>query len=171
MTPEDRARRQQIVRQAEGYLELGMPRQALETFDRWQDPETLSGSAHYLKGEALRALERYQEATDWLERALEYQPAEVHVMLALGWCYKRTGRLDNAIEILERAATVEPEQAIVHYNLACYWSLAHDKGRSLEHLARAFEFDGKYRELVHDEPDFDFVRDDPEFQSMTSLIA
>ena len=42
--------------------------------------------------------------------------------LALGWCYKRIGRIDLAIESLEEALSIEPNDALIHYNLACYWS-------------------------------------------------
>jgi hypothetical protein len=66
---------------------------------------------------------------------------------------------------------VDSGEAIIHYNLACYWSLARNKRYALKYLAQAFEIDAKYRDLVHDEPDFDFVRDDPDFQSLTSVIV
>ena len=56
--------------------------------------------ASYLMGEALRALERYREALKPLEVAAALRPDEVHVALALGWCYKRTHRLAQAIRYI-----------------------------------------------------------------------
>lgn len=170
MTHLERVRRQQIVRQAEGYLELEMPEHALATLDQFS-PELAPNEAHYLRGEALRMLERYAEAIAPLKRASEEMPSKLYVWLALGWCYKRIGRIDLAIESLEESLEIEPPDAIVYYNLACYWSLAGNKRQALLFLAQAIERDGKYREMVGDEPDFDPIRNDPTFLALTRLIA
>ena len=63
-------RRQFALRQAEGFLELTLPKQALDALGRIEDlPGGKRGHAAYLRGEALRALERYQEAIAPLELA------------------------------------------------------------------------------------------------------
>jgi Flp pilus assembly protein TadD len=80
--------------------------------------------ALYLTGQAFRAIELYRDAISPLREAARFEPDNIHIWLALGWCYKRIGRLDRAIESLEEALTVDPGGAIIHYNLACYWSLA-----------------------------------------------
>ena len=64
-----------------------------------------------------------------------------------------------------------PEDGIVHYNLACYHSLAGKKSLAIQYLSQAFELDPQYREMVAEEPDFDPIRDDPEFQMMMSVIV
>ena len=120
----------------------------------------------YLWGEALRALERPFEALVPLERAVRLAPEDVRVRIALGWCYKRTGRLDLAIQTLERALAVEPDEALLRYNLACYLSLAGQKHRALGYLSQALETDPVYRELLDTESDFDPIRSDPEFQAI-----
>jgi tetratricopeptide (TPR) repeat protein len=132
----------------------------------------------YLEGEALRSLERYAEALEPLREDSELDPENVQIWLALGWCHKRTGRLDLAIEALERAAeavddTLETEKyrGLLNYNLACYWSLAGNKAHALEYLSKAFETDPDYRDRVGSEPDFDPLRSDPDFQALTTLIA
>lgn len=125
----------------------------------------------YLLGESLRELRRYREAIFPLRRSLELIPDDIHVCMALGWCYKRIGQVDRAIVALEHALDVEPGEAILHYNLACYWSLACDRRRALRYLAEALEIDGNFRELVHGEPDFDPLRGDPLFRSLTSAFG
>lgn len=148
-----------------------MAQHALDTLDPLGRLATASPHALYLRGEALRTLERYAEALEPLEKAAEARPKGIHVWLALGWCYKRTGRLNRAVEALRRALKVDKSDALVHYNLACYLSLAGDRRRALAHLSRALAIDSHYRRLVHDEPDFDPIRSDPEFQALTSIIA
>jgi tetratricopeptide (TPR) repeat protein len=152
--------------EAEGYLELGMPEHALKGLQR-RGP-LVHGDARgcYLMGEALRELRRYRDAVYPLRRSLELIPDDTRVCMALGWCYKRIGSIDEAIGALERAVKVEPGDAILHYNLACYCSLARRRRRALDHLAQALEIDGNFRDLVGDERDFDPIRDDPQFQSL-----
>jgi len=137
MSAHDRIRRQQFVLQAEGYLELGMPLHALDALARFGPSETLSDHALYLKGEALRALGRFREAIGPLARAAQGDPGNIHVWLALGWCYKRSGRIDLAIESLEQALVAEPGDALINYNLACYWSVANNKRQALAYLQRS----------------------------------
>lgn len=171
MTARNRIKTQRILREAEGYLELEMPRFALDVLLRIDDPGTHHGRLLHLRGEALRALERYDEAIVSLGRAADLSPSDIHVWLALGWCHKRKGRLDLAIEALEHAQEVEPGEALIYYNLACYWSLAANKRHVLSLLSRALAIEPDYRDLIDGEPDFDPMRDDPDFQSLTNIIV
>ncbi|MBN1851414.1 MAG: hypothetical protein JW829_01770, partial [Pirellulales bacterium] len=113
----------------------------------------------------------YKEALVPLERAVQFMDANIHVYLALAWCYKRTDQLPMAIEALERAIEIEPLETVLYYNLACYWSLSHNRNVSLRYLAKAFEMDIRYRELAYEESDFDNLRNDPEFLEMTHSVV
>jgi Flp pilus assembly protein TadD len=161
----------QIEREAEGYLEFGMAEHALNVLGRLGKAAHLSPHALYLRGEALRELERHDEAIRPLRQAAKADPDNLHVWLALGWCHKRTARIDLAVRALDRALEVEPSEALVHYNLACYLSLAGDKERALTHLSHAVTLDARYRVLAHEEPDFDPIRSDPGFQDVTSIVV
>jgi tetratricopeptide (TPR) repeat protein len=157
--------------EAEGYLEIAMPEHALRALQR--RGQLVHGDARgcYLLGWTLRELHRYREAIFPLRRSLELLPNDIHVCLTLGWCYKRIDRLEDAIDILEQAVRIEPGDAILHYNLACYCSLARNRRRALQHLANALDIDGNFRELVVDEHDFDPIRNDPLFQSLTGAMG
>lgn len=167
--PRDRCRR--LALEAEGYLELGMHHHALHSLEQLEASGALDAHAVYLKGETLRSLERYDEALSALCSASRSLPDDIHILLALGWCYKRTGQLDRAIDSLEDALLVEPSEALVHYNLACYWSLAGNKESALTFLATAFDIDSSYRDMVEQESDFDPIRSDPDFLALTSVIV
>jgi tetratricopeptide (TPR) repeat protein len=95
----------------------------------------------------------------------------MYVWLALAWCYKRTGRILEAIRALESALDSEPREPILHYNLACYWSLLAQRTRALSFLQHAIDLNSNFRDLVNDEPDFDLLRNDPEFRALTSVIV
>lgn len=152
--------------EAEGYLELGLPRRALEILESRSDWSSMQFEACVLTGEALRELERYRDALGPLEKAARLRPNDLHVALAQGWCYKRTHRLAQAIDALERAERYHPREAIVRYNLACYWSLANNPRRAIAKLAESLVLDPKRRSELADEPDFDPIRHLPEFERL-----
>ncbi|MFV1967258.1 MAG: tetratricopeptide repeat protein [Pirellulaceae bacterium] len=182
-----RIRRKQILREAEGYLDLAMvfwdrwplsarqrdrlAQRALDALARIESAGACRPAVSFLRGQALRVMGRYREAIETLEHSAELDPENIHIWLALGWCFKRTGRLDLAIQSLEEALAVEERQAVVYYNLACYWSLAHNSKLALAYLAQALDLDPSYRDLIAGESDFDPIRNDPGFRDLTSVIV
>jgi Flp pilus assembly protein TadD len=162
--------RDRIIRlldQAEGYLMLGLAERALEILQSRPDWATMQFEASLLTGEALRALGRFREALKPLEMAAALRPGDAGVAIPLGWCYKRTHRLAQAIDALERAAKEHPEEPLLHYNLACYWSLAHNPTKAIAELAVALALEPELRELIAEESDFDPLRGNPEFERLT----
>ena len=187
MSDPSRIRRQQILREAEGCLELvnlfgdqgelslptrdAVARRAIELLKSIENPGGHKGQILFLQGQALRLMQRYADAVGPLREAAEYEPQNVHIRLALAWCYKRCRRLDLAIEALESALEADPSLAIVHYNLACYWSLAGNVKLAVAYLSQAFELEPEYRDLVQHERDFDPVRNHPHFLALTTVIV
>jgi len=182
-----RLRRKQLLREAEGYLDLatvfadrwplplvlrdGLAQRTLDTLAQLNPHSGCRALVAYLRGQALRLMERHEDAIAALERSAELDPSNIHIWLALGWCYKRTGRLDMAIQSLEEALSIDANQAIVYYNLACYWSLAHNAKHALDYLGQAFAMDPAYRELAAEERDFDPIRAEPRFQQLTGAVV
>jgi tetratricopeptide (TPR) repeat protein len=144
---------------------------ALSALDRLGESDAMKSHALYLRGEALRSAERYADAIAPLTQASQLAPGNVHIWLALGWCFKRTGRIDLAIEALEQAEGGSDCEALVLYNLACYWSLAGGKPQALGYLGRAIGLERHYRDMVGTEPDFDPLRSDPDFQALISVAV
>jgi len=163
---EDRIRRMKLQNQAEGYLEIGMPQQALHALGRLGEAANSDARTLYLQGEALQSLERYADAVVPLRKVAELEPENVQVLLALGWCHKRSGRIDLAIKALETAVAADTDEPLIRYNLACYHSVAGDKRPALAYLEQALALDPNYRLLIDQEPDFEPLRRDPEFQAI-----
>lgn len=181
---------QQRLHEAEGYLDLvsvlgeqwrpspvhrdRLAESALRILDqldlRHPRPKLLA-RVNYLRGQAHNIMNQHAEAIQPLLAASQLDGNNLHIWLSLGWCYKRVGRLDLAIEALEEALAINPDTAIVHYNLACYWSLARNPKLAVAYLASSFDIDESYRDLVADESDFDTVRNHPDFLTVTSVIV
>ena len=182
-----RNRRQQLLREAEGYLDLAtvlrgqcdlgeavrnrLAQRALLQISAARDEGGDSFEALYLEGEAYRTMHRWREAIVPLEQARAEGDTNIHAHLALAWCYKRVGELDLSIEVLEEALTIDPTEAILYYNLACYWSLAGNVQLACSFLSEAFDLDPDYRDLVGSEEDFNAIRNHPAFVNLTSVIV
>ncbi len=94
-----------LINEASGYLELGLPKRALACLDRIDNAGPLEGPAQYLRGAALSALERYNEAVVPLQAAALLVPAEAakQIWLTVSECYRHAGRSDLAIQSLANA--------------------------------------------------------------------
>ena len=74
---------------------------------------------------------------------------------------------DKAIEALEELRAETPDDPTVHFNLACAYSLTGKKSEALEHLRRAVELNGDFRDNAKNDSDLDAIRDEPEFSAIT----
>jgi tetratricopeptide (TPR) repeat protein len=155
---------------AEGYLMLGMAEHALDELAGVTRPLVDPFPYFLLKGYALRDLQRYAAALEAFEGAFNANPDHLGLLLAMGWCYKRTAQLPRAITMLELAQRVDPEDALVTYNLSCYWALAGEKTKCLTSLAKALQLDEEFRSSIETETDFDPVRNDPDFRRMLRIF-
>ena len=160
----DRIKRQ--LNAAEGYLALNLPERALEILQGRAEWATMQFEASFLTGETLRELGRYREALKPLEVAASLRPGDIGVAIALGWCYKRTQRLAQAIDSLARALRDHPDEPLLHYNLACYWSLANNPRKAVESLGTALALAPDIRSMIGGESDFDAIRGNPDFDRL-----
>ena len=187
MTTIQRVQRKQLIRAAEGYLELIMSfentwmleevhrrtlaNRALDSLDQIKRPLGHKPYILFLKGQACRAIQKYDRAVHYLQQSAQLDPDNIHTFLALGWCHKRLERTDLAIEAMETAIQIDNESAIAHYNLACYWALVRQVKMAVLYLSNAFDLNPDYREFVETESDFDAIREDPDFIASLDMIV
>lgn len=65
--------------------------------------------------------DRYDEAYDLIERALEISPNDFFVLDSMGWILYRLGRLDEAIEFLNKALSVKNDPEIAAHLGEVLW--------------------------------------------------
>lgn len=167
--PLSRYQAERLAREMEGYLELELFEQALERAHILLSAGAFLAKATFAAGECYKMLGRWQEAVDLFQKLLEGDPPpglRKGALLGLGWCAKRLGRLDRAIECLETLCRRFPEEAIGPYNLACYYALDGRRDKVIDLLHRAIRMESGYRALARKEEDFCSLREDPEFRSL-----
>jgi predicted Zn-dependent protease len=90
-----------VVRRLEqscGYLELGMPQQALDNLVNVPEAGAFDGAVKYLRGHALRNLGQHRAAIDVLHEAAAKlpPPAVSQAWYLLSQCYRATGQIGLA---------------------------------------------------------------------------
>jgi quercetin dioxygenase-like cupin family protein len=83
------------------------------------------------------------------------------IFVAFG--HLRNGDEAKGREAIEAAVAERPGEWQGHFNAACFESLTGHKEAAIAHLKRAIELDPQAREAARKDPDFDAIRDDPEF--------
>jgi hypothetical protein len=75
------------------------------------------------------------------------------------------GRYADALAAVSEALEHLPDHAGLHYNYACFATLAGDTGDdTFAHLQRAVELRPRFRDDARRDDDFNAVRDDPRFE-------
>lgn len=152
-------------------MTLGMADKCLAILNTRVNWQSMPFESNLLAGLAYRERQEYLTAIEYLEKAAKFKPDEMDIALALGWCYKRTNRLAQAIDALTRAMFRNKPEPLLHYNLACYWSLVGNISQAVENLQKALKLAPQMIFMVPSETDFDPIRHDPVFQALMCLEA
>lgn len=116
------------------------------------------GDVALAREQAERGLALYPTADGWLQRArlaalagdwpgaadaaeqvVRLDPRNVEALSLAGEAFTRVGRIERAVECLERAVAVDPEDAVAHRRLGSVRLLLNDLPGAREHLQRADE--------------------------------
>lgn len=84
-------------------------------------------------------LGRYDEANEWARRLETGAPRPGLAAYGIGMQYREVGQPALAVEHLERARQLDPDQAIVHYGLGQALLDAGRAREAIEHLRRGFD--------------------------------
>ncbi|NUQ62006.1 MAG: tetratricopeptide repeat protein [Pirellulales bacterium] len=103
------------MRQATGYLEIGMPQQALDRLELLGALGPFEAEVELLRGEAMRMQHRYEEAAaSFAIAARKFPPESKAAWLALSLCCRQAGDSDRAVKMLGLARGAKPPEPGPH---------------------------------------------------------
>jgi hypothetical protein len=76
------------------------------------------------------------------------------------------GETRRAVELLQRARAMDPEDSHVLYNVACGFAQAGEVGLGLDCLEKAVQNGFGHREWLENDTDLDPLRADPRFDTL-----
>lgn len=102
----------------------------------------------------------------FLEGVLERYPDYYECLMYLGNIYTAKGMYEKGLNIDLRMVKLKPADPLVHYNLACSYSLLKDTDAAIDALKRAIDLG--YKDIKHLERDRDLtnVRADKRYKEL-----
>jgi tetratricopeptide (TPR) repeat protein len=133
-----------LFKEAFDFIKLGKEAEGLERIERFLEKHPRLWNAWFLKGWALRRLERFQEGREAFSRALELSPEDeerTDILNELSICLDRTGHGAEAKRALERALSIEPDNVKIISNLGMLSMKAGDREEARGFFMAALELD------------------------------
>jgi len=143
----------QIIRAASGWLELGMPEDALEELKALSGEDSKDKKVLELTLAAQMAREDWKPAAVTAKILCEKAVDEPEFFLSAAFCLHEAGETEEAKKWLQRGPDALAEMPVFHYNMACYLWVLGEKERAHNHLAKAVEMDESFMESARYDKD------------------
>ncbi len=117
-----------------------------------------------------------QEARDldieisFLEGIVRRDSHYIEALQVLGDAYTKRGRFESGLRVDERLAELRPSDSLVHYNLACSYSLTDKVELALQALEQALNLGYCDFKWLAQDPDLDNVRQHPQFRKIRAKL-
>lgn len=143
---------------ANGYLELGMLKQAAAELDAIKpedraSPEVMSMRAKY-----------YLESREWelmaaaASLAAEKAPDVAYNWINWAYALRELGSIELARDVASKALFLHPKEPVLFFNMACYCSLLGELVLADSHLRRAVILESSFAEDAMTDPDLANLR-------------
>jgi tetratricopeptide (TPR) repeat protein len=136
---------QQHWRAAVGYVELGMFQDANDQLDNIDPFNRAAPEVLALRIAIYHGLKKWELMREIAKRLSDFQPQDVQWIISYAYATRRADSIQAATEILLNAETKFPKEAVIKYNLGCYFCQTGEIETAKDYLKRAFEIDSSWR--------------------------
>ena len=106
----------------------------------------------------------------FIEGVVRRAPGFVEALQILGDDYTRRGRFAEGLKLDEQLARLRPDDALVHYNLACSYSLTGQYAAAAAALQRALDLGYRDFKWLAKDPDLRRLRKHPSYRTIADKI-
>jgi len=106
----------------------------------------------------------------FLEGIIKRDPTYTEALQILGDDYTRRGKFEDGLKIDEQLCRLRPEDALVHYNLACSYSLICQFDRALEALEASINLGYRDFKWMAQDPDLKNLRQHAEYRKIRAKV-
>lgn len=137
------------VQFARGWLELGCTAEAARELDQVGPSSAISAEALDIRFALLVRERRFAEALPLAWDQFHRFPSEIRGLMNVGNVLFWLGRPDEAVEVVLPAVKKHPGEAVLLYNLACYYVSLGDPEAAKGWLRKALEVGHRARVIGH----------------------
>lgn len=105
---------------------------------------------------------------EFYEKILKERPNFIDALKALAELYTKSGEHNKGLELDIRLSELLPHEPLVHYNLACSYSLLKDIENALKNLRKAIALGYSDFDYMNNDPDLANLRTDKRFEEIFS---
>src|SRR5262245_11800479 len=128
-------------------------------------------SARSKKKLSHQELKRLNVTIGFLEGLVRRDPEYVEALQLLGDDYTRRGNYGEGLAVDERLARLRPDDALVHYNLACSYSLTGRFEQGIAALDRALSLGYRDFRWLSRDPDLKKLRAHPLYEHIRARVS
>lgn len=138
--------------------------------DDFEAPGNL-GDIYRSLGRKTDAEESYRRTIELIKRHLELQPHNARALYFGAQVLFQLGDRALSVQWIEKALATEPEESMIQYNAACYYSVAGDATKALIHLEKAIALGYSRVDWAQNDPDFGSLHDEPRFRALLDRMS
>ena len=137
-----------------------------------QDPQSQKrmGIYHYNEGNNLLKQSNFEEAISNYKMALHHNKDFEESYINISTAYLRTKQFDLALKYLNILKSINPSHPLLHYNLACYYSLLGKTAMGMEALKEAIQNGFNDQEMLKNDPDIEKLRQNNQFGELQKVF-
>ncbi len=144
--------------------------QSLEQGKKTYELDTNFVTARWNVSNAYIGKGMYAEAIAINEKALQTDPANQFVLHSMGYAYAKSGRRNDADEIIKRFKEIAKTQYVISYWVASIHAALGDKDKAFAELENAFSERDFYLHRLKVDAFWDPLRDDSRFKEMLKRL-
>lgn len=141
------------LRHAEGYLALGLAREAAEELDGVAAAECEALPVLAMRAAVYHELGDWPRAAEAATRLCERAPDDAGHWIQRAYAVRRARDIAEARGVLLRAMELHPGEPIIRFNLACYEAQLGRLDAARRHLAEACRMNPECAEMAMTDPD------------------
>jgi Flp pilus assembly protein TadD len=147
-----------------------LERAALLEPDNFQAPAFLGGAYAGLgmRSEANAARRR---AVKLIEQRLDIDPDHARAYNLGATTLMKLGNIPRALKFATMSLTLEPDDPLILYNVACMYALMDKREEALAHLERAVRNGFGHAESMANDPDLGSIRRTPWFHAIVQVMT
>ncbi len=106
----------------------------------------------------------------FMEGVIRRYPGYIDALQILGDDYTRRGRYDEGLRIDEKLSRIKPDDSLIHYNLACSYSLTHQCDLAAEALELALNLGYRDFKWMMQDPDLKNLREHSDYKRIRAKV-
>jgi serine/threonine protein kinase/tetratricopeptide (TPR) repeat protein len=116
------------------------------------------------------AREANSRAVEVFKKHLELNPDDSRALTLGAFVLFKSNDEETAVEWMERSVSLDPEETMVLYNAACFYSSLGKVEEALDYFEKAIDSGFASREWIENDSDLDLIRNHPRFQTIMKKL-